>query len=231
MTAVPAFLGIWLMSLLVAQLAALQLGDFFRANNEFPVIMLTLFVFGTVTMPIFGAAYAWARQVRILHWTAIVLALFAFAPFFTPRFIQRIADHSTNPHTVGIENKHIVVELVIPGVLSVLTQWGLVRRRWLRVSGDDDFTLWPWLTTVVGGIVVLNPLGLAFLKSAIWPSGGDLLTDLFRLIVQIAVSALVVMALIECYIRSRRLRRRRAAALPRDESGAQTRAGMEIKSG
>lgn len=221
MAAVPAFLGIWLLSLLVAQLAALQLGDFFGANNEFPVIMLTLFVFGTITMAVFSAAYKATRQVRILHWTALVLALLALAPFFTPSFIQKIADHSTNPHTVGIENANIVIELIVPAVLTVLTQWGLLRRRWLRARGDDDFTLWPWITTVVAGLVLLNPLGLAILKSSIRPGGGDLLTDLWRAVAAIAAFVLVVMAVIECYIRGRKLRRRRAAASPPEGSGAQ----------
>ncbi len=49
-----------------------------------------------------------------------------------PGLIQMIADHSTNPFTVGTENMSITLELVVPALLAVLVQWGLVRRRWLR---------------------------------------------------------------------------------------------------
>ena len=40
MAAVFAFLGMLLISMLVALLAALQLGDFFNANDEFGLVIL-----------------------------------------------------------------------------------------------------------------------------------------------------------------------------------------------
>jgi hypothetical protein len=218
MAAVIAFVGIWLMSLVVAVLAALQLGDFFRANDEFPAIIATLAVFVTCTMAIFAAAYASARQVRILHWVGLMLALLTFAPAFSPGFIQKIADHSINPYTVGVENTSIAIELVGPTLLAVLVQWGLVRRRWLRAAGDDDFSRWPWVTTVIGGLAVLNPLGLDILGATLRHSPTERLWQFWAAITAGAVLVLVVMALIECYIRGRIARRRLATAAPRPES-------------
>jgi hypothetical protein len=218
MAVVFAFLGIWLISLVVALLAALQLGDFFRANDEFPLIIATLVVFVTLTTAIFAGAYAWARQVRVLHRVALALALLAFAPAFVPGFIQKIADHSTNPSTVGVENTSIAIELVVATLLAVLAQWDLVRRRWLRAAGDDDFSRWPWVTTVIGGVVVLNPIGLDILGATLKHSPTEWLWQLWASITAGTAFVLVVMALIECYIRGRIARRRLATAAPGSES-------------
>ena len=63
----------------------------------------------------------------------------------------------------------------MPSVLAVLVQWGLVRRRHLQMAGEDDLTLWPWVTTVVAGFVILNPYGLAFLQATLKRTAGDMM--------------------------------------------------------
>ena len=69
---------------------------------------------------------------------------------------------------MGTENTSITLELIVPALLAVLVQWGLVRRRWLQGHGDeDDLTRWPWITTAVAGLVILNPFGLAFLQGTL----------------------------------------------------------------
>src|SRR5436190_357811 len=69
------------------------------------------------------------------------------------------------------------LQLVIPALVAVLVHWGLVRRRQLRTIGEDDLSRWPWVTTAVAGLVLLNPFGLAFLQATLRHSASDLLWD------------------------------------------------------
>jgi hypothetical protein len=224
MAAVFVFLGIWATSLVVAVVGALQLGDYFRANDEFPLVIVTLVVVVSTATAVFVIACAWSRNVHILHRTGLVLALLAFWPVVAPGFVQTIADHSTNPSMVGIENTYIRVELVVPTLLAVLVQWGLVRRRWLRAAGDDDFTRWPWVTTVIAALVVLNPFGLNVLGAALAHSPSNYLWALWAEVAAVAALALVVMAVVECYIRGRIARRRLVASPPPDGGQIEVRA-------
>ena len=207
-----AFLGMWLISLVVALLAALQLGDFFGANNEFGLVILGVMGFTVFALLAFALAYALARRAAVLAFVALALAAVALAPVALPGLVQAIADRSTNPYTVGIENTSITLELVIPALAAVLVQWGLVRRRWRRAAAEDDFTRWPWIATAVAGLVVLNPFGLAFLQSSLQRSPSDLMWQFTATVTGAGLAALLVMAWIECYIRDRILNRRLAAS-------------------
>src|SRR5204862_963390 len=102
----------------------------------------------------------------------------------------------------------ITLELIVPALIAVLVQWGLVRRRWRRLHGDEELTRWPWVTTAVAGLVILNPFGLAFLHGTLSRSGGDLLWEFVATVTGGVLAALLVMAWIECYIRERMLNRR-----------------------
>jgi hypothetical protein len=208
MATVFAFLGIWLISLVVALLAAFQLGDFFGANAEFGLVILGVMGFTVLALLVFALAYAKARRAAVLAFVGLALAAIALAPAALPGLVQTIADRSTNPYTVGTENTSIMLELVIPALLAVLVQWGLVRRRWLRAAAEDDFTRWPWIATAVAGLVVLNPIGLAFLQGTLKRSGGDFMWEFTAMVTGAVLAALLVMAWIECYIRDRILRRR-----------------------
>jgi hypothetical protein len=212
MAAAFAFLGIWLISLIVALLAALQLGDFFGANAEFGLVILGVMGFTVFALLVFALAYAMARRAAVLAFVALALAAIALAPAALPGLIQMIADRSTNPYTVGTENTSITLELVIPALLTVLVQWGLVRRRWLRAAAEDDFTRWPWIMTAVAGLVILNPVGLAFVQGTLKHSGGDFMWEFTATVTGAGLAALLVMAWIECYIRDRILNRRVASS-------------------
>jgi hypothetical protein len=205
------FFGTLLVSLFVALLAALQLADFFNANQEF-ILVLLLPVIAAVSMTAFAIAYAVGRT-RTIAATAIGLAVLALVLAAAPGLVQSIAGRSTNPYAIGIENLTITLELLIPALLTVLIQWGLVRRRWLRVRGAEDLTRWPWVTTVVAGLVILNPLGLAVVSGALAQSGTDWLRELWTIITAAGVAMLIVLGLIEYYIRGRMLRRRLASGL------------------
>jgi len=209
-----AFLGMLLISMVVALLAALQLGDFFGGGSEFGLVILAIAGFAVFTLLMFAVAYAVARVAAVLTWVALTLAAFALAPVALPGLVQRIADHSTNPYTVGIENTHITLELVIPALLAVLVQWGLVRRYWLRNAAEDDFTRWPWITTAVAALVVLNPIGLAFIQGSLAHSASDLMWEFTAAVTGVVLAGLLVMAWVECYIRDRIMNRRLAADSP-----------------
>jgi hypothetical protein len=213
MAAAFAFLGIFLTSLLVAELAALSLGDFFGANDEFVLVLAAVAAFATFTAVVFAVCYSTMQRPRTLNGIALLLALLPLALVAVPGLVAWIAAYSTNPFTVGDEPVSIALELLIPALLAVLTQWGLVRRRYLRMTGEDDLTRWPWVTTVIAVFVVLNPIGLTFLLATLKRSAGDLMWPLVSAVTVGCVCVLVVIAAIECYIRGRILRRRRGSDL------------------
>jgi hypothetical protein len=208
MAATFAFLGMWLISLVVALLAALQLGDFFGAGEEFGVVILAVAGFTVFALMVFALAYALTRRAAMLTWVALALAAVALVPAVLPGLIQTIADRSTNPYTVGGENTSIMLELLIPALCAVLVQWGLVRRRWLRKAAEDDLTRWPWIATAIAGLVILNPYGLAFLQGSLQHSASDLMWQFTAMVTGAVIAALLVMAWVECYVRDRILRRR-----------------------
>jgi hypothetical protein len=200
-----------LISILVALLAALQLGDFFNAGGEFGLVILGVVAFTSVSLAVFALAYRVTRRVGALTVVAVALGIAALAPLALPGLIQKIADRSNNPYTVGVENTYITLELIVPALSAVLVQWGLVRRHWLRLHGEEELTRWPWVTTAVAGLVILNPIGLAFLGGTLNRSGGDLLWEFVATVTGAGLAALLVMAWIECYIRDRMLNRRLGA--------------------
>ena len=222
MAAAFAFLGIWLISLVVALLAALQLGDFFGANAEFGLVILGVMGFTVFALMVFALAYGMARRAAVLACVAWALAAIALAPAALPGLVQMIADRSTNPYTVGTENTSIMLELVVPALAAVLVQWGLVRRRWLRAAAEDDFTRWPWIATALAGLVVLNPFGLAFLQASLQHSPSDFMWQFTAMVTAAGLAALLVMAWIECYIRDRILRRRLEGPVPSSRGPAPT---------
>jgi hypothetical protein len=214
MAAVFAFLGMLLISMVVALLAALQLGDFF-ASNEFGLVILLVIAFVAFALGMFAVTYAFTRSARPITWMAWLLAAVALAPSSVPGLIQMLANQSTNPFTVGTENMSITLELVIPALLAVLVQWGLVRRRWLRSVGDEDFTRWPWITTGLAGLIILSPYGLAFLQGTLRRgAGGDFMWEFTATVTGVVLAVLLVMAYVECYIRDRMMNRRQPPSRP-----------------
>jgi hypothetical protein len=212
MSAFLAFLGIFLLSLFVALLAALQLADYFAATEEFGLVLIALPVFVTICLLTFIAANVWARQPRVFNAVAAGLALLAFIPLAFPALVKTAADRSTNPFSIAIENTAVALEFIVPALVAVLVQWGLVRRRWLRLRGEDDLSLWPWIATMVGGLAILNPYGLDIIGQAISYGPTNWLRDMVRTIALGGVAALLGMVFLETYIRGRMLRRRLAQA-------------------
>jgi hypothetical protein len=218
MAAFIAFAGMLLLSLVTSLIAAFQLGDFFGAGEEFPLVIGWVAAFGALTLVVFGIGYRLAPNVRALNILAFVLAMLALVPPVAPGFVQGIAEHSANPYTIGVERTYIRLQLVVPTLLAILVQWGLVRGRWLRDAGQDELSLWPWVTTMVASLVVLNPYGLTFLAGTIRHSPTDFMWQSIAIATAAMLALLLVMAWVECYIRDRILDHRQAAGPP-DRAG------------
>src|SRR3954468_866736 len=114
-----AFLGILLISMVVALLAALQLGDFFGADNEFGLVILAVAGFTVLALLVFALAYSLTSRAGALTSVALILAACALAPVALPGLVQMIADRSSNPFTGGGEQASLALELVIPALLAV----------------------------------------------------------------------------------------------------------------
>jgi hypothetical protein len=213
MNATLAFAGTYLVSLFVALLATLQLGDYFGANAEFGLILMATAAFATVAIAAFMPA-AHARHPAALYAVATVLALSAFVPLALPGLVAAIASHSTNPYTVGIEQTYIAVELIVPALVTVVVQCALLRRYWLRRHGEEMLTRWPWVATVLAGLVIFNPLGLDLVGQAISYHASNWMRDFARVIVLGCTGVLIAIGLVEYYIRGWMLRRRSSPNAP-----------------
>jgi hypothetical protein len=194
----------------VALLAALQLADYFAAGDEFGVVLMALPVFVAISLLALILANAAARSPVAFNVTAACLALLAFAPLAVPAFIKTATDRATNPFAIAMESTAVALEFIVPALAAVLVQWGLVRRRWLQLRGEDELSLWPWIATVTAGLVILNPLGLEIIGGAIAYRPTDWLRDMVRTLALGGVAALLALVLLETYIRGRMLRRRLA---------------------
>jgi hypothetical protein len=200
-----AFVATLTASLVVALLAALQLGDFLRAGDELPVLLIAVAIFAGLSIVAFAVGYRLARRLQTLNAIAATLALLATGLAALP--IEQVAARIGVPFMTGLERSSSALELLVPTLLTVLVQWGLVRQRWLRTRGADELTLWPWLTTVVAGLIILNPIGLALAFVALHGAAGNRLSDLATTATATTAAVLVVMGAIECYIRGRTRRR------------------------
>jgi hypothetical protein len=211
-----------LASLVVALLATLQLGDFFGMAGEFVPVLAAIAIFAAAAMAVFAVGYAMAQQAQTLNWIAVALTALAIGLMSSPRLVEWIAERVIGPGPVGIEKASTALVILLPMLLIVLVQWGLVRRRWLRTAGEEDLSRWPWISTVIAGLAILNPIGLAFVWSALRSSSTEGLREFAAMATAAGVCALVVIGLIECYIRGRMLRRRLAPSRPQAGGEART---------
>jgi hypothetical protein len=202
MAAALAFLGMWLLSLVIAELAALQLGDFFGAGVELSLVIAATTAYATLSFIVLGIGYGLAKRASQIDAVAFVLAIIAVVLALWPGGMEPIAAPSGNPSVVS-EPTFVALELLVPALLAILIQWGLVRQRWLRVADQEDISRWPWLSSMASCLLALNPLGLAFIWSALHAAATDWLKDFSIALVLGTACALVVVGAIECYIRWR----------------------------
>lgn len=215
MGAAFAFLGILVLSLIVALLAALQLADHFRTGDEFAVVLAVLAAFAAGSMAVLGIVSARAANARSLNRAAMGLALLALILAALPGGgLEWIAGRASDPFSIDEKAVQIAIQLVAPTLLAVLVQWGLLRHRWLRIRSGEDLTRWPWVTTIVAGIAILNPIGLEFIASAIRQSQTDWLRQFTLMVTLSGLTAIALMGLVEFTVRGWMLRRRLADNRP-----------------
>ena len=213
MSTVFVFFGILLVSLVVSFLAALQLADFFQATEEFIAVMMALVAVEFVALLIFAIAYAAVRRVGWLAAVAVFLCIALLALVALPSIMDMRAGRAALADSFSGKNLVVSLELLVPAVIAILVQWGLTRHRWLRMRGLEDLSPWPWVTTVVAGLVILNPLGLSVLASALEQSATDWFRQLWSGVAAASAVAVLVVAWIEYYIRGW-MRRRRLGVRP-----------------
>jgi hypothetical protein len=201
------FFGILLLSQFVALLAGLQLADHFRATEEFIAVMMAIIVFAVIAMVAFAIAYALARTTRPLRTVATTLVVVVLVLLALPTVIPWLYEPKVNPLRITTKEVPVLLELLVPALILILVQWGLVRRRWLRVRADEDLSYWPWITTVLAGLIVLNPIGLELVSSALRAVVSGQPTP-NRTIAIAGATIFAVMACIEVYVRGRMLHRR-----------------------
>jgi hypothetical protein len=211
MSTFVVFFGILLVSLVVSFLAALQLADFFQATEEFAAVAMALVIIAAVSVLALGLVYAAARRVGALAVVALVLCLALLGLVALPTIIDIRAGRAGVADSFRGSNLAVSLEVLVAGIAAILTQWGLAQHRWLRLRGQENLSLWPWITTVIAGLVILSPPGLEIVAGAIRQSVTDWFRQLWTAITLGGTALFAAMALIEYIVRRRMLRRRQHA--------------------
>jgi hypothetical protein len=77
-------------------------------------------------------------------------------------------------------------------------------------------TAWPWISLLLVAFAVLNPIGLDFIRTALF-SNEQLSRNIAGPVVLMVLAVLCVLALIEFFVRVALLRRNRAAIAAKGE--------------
>lgn len=212
MGTVLRFIAALAISLAIAFAAGQMIATEFLITDEFAAVMLGHVIFGLVAIALFAVAYARARRPGLFNWTALAVAALFAGLVLLPALTDAVRSQGTSPYNLD-KNLEILLAMLLPGLLLVLIQWSLVRRRWLSLREPEGaYTGWPWITTVVAAVAVLSPPGLAILRSALRQSSTDWLREINLMLALGAGAVLAVAAVIECVIRVRMLRSRAVAA-------------------
>jgi hypothetical protein len=214
MRSILIFAGVYVLSLVVAYAVGMQIAGYFFLDAEFIVITFALVLFSFVAIIVFAVVYVVQPNVKWLGYGAIGLALVAFGVEQLPALADAFARRSTNPYLVGsAQDRAIAASLLLPAFVMLLVQWPLLRRRWLVARGLEHRMLWPWFTITLACSLALNRAGLELTGSVLRQSPTDWLVGLWTLILAIVCGALLVLALLEWWLRRRWLARRAAAQM------------------
>lgn len=209
MRSILIFAGVYILSLVAAYAAGSQVAGYFFLQEEFSAVMFALGLFSLFAIAVFAALYTVQPNVKWLGYGAIGLAVTALGVEQLPALADAFARRSTNPYLVGsAEDRAIAASVLLPAFIMLLIQWSLLRRSWLVAHRLEHRMLWPWFTIVVACLLALNPLGLAVIGSVIRRSTTDWLVGLWTTIVAVACGVLLVLAVIEWWLRRRWLARR-----------------------
>ncbi len=202
------FLAALAISLGVAFFAGQMIAEVFRLTEEYIAVMFGYVIFGLVAIALFAVTYSLARKPNAFNWTAIALALLLVALSLAPNVADAVLSRGSNPYNLS-KDLEVILSLLLPGLLMILVQWGQVRRRWRSLrEPEGTTTCWPWATTVIGAVAVINPLGLEIVRSALSSYSGDMLQGLWLMITFAGGAALIIGGIIEYRIRLRAYRAR-----------------------
>ncbi len=194
-----AYVGIFLLSLFVALLAALQLADYFGATDELAGVLIAVSAFVALAMLALAVAARIARRVSTIDAVAALLAVLSFAPLAFHAGVEPTAGQ----FAVLTERRAILIELIVSALIAVLMLWGLMRRHWLQRRGESGISRWPWIATALAGLAILNPGGLELLGQGLTFKPGQDARDTIRLAALGGLALLAVIVLIESWIRVR----------------------------
>lgn len=205
----------FVLSLLAALGAAAQLADHYWYGEDFSLFVVPIAVFAAASVAAFGVADATIGGAGGLRNVALGLAAAALALALLPGLVGEIARRSTNPDVVlRAHDRLVATAFLLPVLIAITVQWGLVRRGWLRARGHDHATTWPWITFVIACVAILNPLGLAIFGAAFAQSVTDWLRGLWLMVALGIAAVLLLIGLVEWRIRSRKLRARAGPPAP-----------------
>jgi hypothetical protein len=190
--------GAFGLSLIVAFVAAWRLVEHFWYGEDLDLFVPPVAGFVLIATMAFAAADSRARDTRTLGLLALGVGIVT---------LLLVATQSKNPEVVlRPRGGKIKAVLLIPMLLATLTQWWIVRRRWLQARGLDHRTAWPWITTIAACVVMLSPVGLAILDAAVTQSVTDWLRGLWLIVALVFGGIALLLGLIEWGIRARRRR-------------------------
>ena len=206
------FGGVYILSLVAAYAVGIQLAAYFFLQEEFIAILLALMLFSLLAIAVFAVLYVVQPDVKWLGYGAIGLAVVALGIEQLPALADDFARRSTNPYLVGdAQDRATAASFLLPAFVMLPIQWALLRRHWLVARGLEHRMLWPWFTIVLACLLAFSRIGLAVIGSVLRQSSTDWLVGLWTTILAIACGVLLVLALIEWWLRHRWLARRAAA--------------------
>ena len=189
-----------------AWLIALQLTLSYRTTEEFGLVASAIALDLGLAVAVFAVVLQKSGREREMTLAALVLAVATLLFSGWSVWMDAVDARSTNPFPSAHRDAEIVQEFLLPSLVGLLVLWRMLVRSHRIAAGRDPRTRWPWITMVIGLVLVFNPLGIELVGSAVAPSGSDWLAGLWRIVVAVAAAVLVVLGIIEYALRARRLR-------------------------
>ncbi len=203
MGTVVRFFGALLVSLLLAFIAGQLIATTFDLTEEYIAVMFGHVILGLVAIALFIVTYLVARSHRAFNGAALALTALLVVLTLLPDISDAVYSKGTSPYNFG-KNSALMIALLLPGLVLILVQWGLLRRRWqTQRDRAGAMTCWPWVTTIVAMVAVINPFGLEILKASLEQSTTDWLRGLWTLVAIGTGALLLIGGVIEFGIRRR----------------------------
>jgi hypothetical protein len=190
----------------VASLIALQMALSFRTMDEFGLVLAAILADLVLATAVLALVLRKVGTERAMALAVFAVALVTLLFSGWSSWVDAVDARSTNPYPSSHRDAQIVLEFLVPSLAGLTVLWRLLVRAHRKAEGRDARTLWPWLTIAAGLALVFNPLGIEIVGSALVRSPTDWLSGLWVLVTAVAAAVMIVLAVIECALRARRLR-------------------------